>query len=242
MILVTCVALVVIGLAWYEHLKAVRGRERPSAEERHRELGSELQGYRESRSLDQYRSSKDIHSEEFYVNLVKTIAHTEKIIREIDDQASIDYAAVLRTCNPTYHGDPLYHFYPIHGRFVIEILEDFNFDDILATALALRDVTPIGLNEPEKRGKLLAFEINISTIDGAPEVYSDSFVDNLDIPPIDTWFFVTSKYLYCWIPTMFIGKMQAAIDVEVLNSYTWLEEADPEFNQMIMEKLRNQFS
>jgi len=241
MMLVICMAVVVIGLAYFEHLKALGNRDRLSAEKRHRELGRRLNGNLESGSTTQYLPPRDIHSDEFYENLVKTIAHTEKIISEIDDQASIDYAAVLRTCNPTYHGAPLYHFYPIHGRFVIEILEEFNYGEMLAVALAPRDIAPSDLNEPEKRGKLLAFEINISTIDGAPEVYSDSFVDNLDIPPIDTWFFVTSKYLYCWIPTMFVGKMQDAIDVEILNSYTWLEEADPAFNRMIMDKLNKQF-
>jgi len=72
-------------------------------------------------------------------------------------------------------------------------------------------------------GKVLRFEIG--------------FVDDSDIPPIDTWFYVTKKYLYCWIPTLFLDKMQDAIDVEILNSYEWLEKVDPALNIEMEKKI-----
>jgi hypothetical protein len=86
-------------------------------------------------------------------------------------------------------------------------------------------------------GKILLFSIDRTTHDGAPCNVSEGFVDESDIPPIDTWFYITKSYLYCWIPTLFVEKMQSAIDVEILDSYAWLENSNPGLNTRILSMI-----
>jgi hypothetical protein len=76
----------------------------------------------------------------------------------------------------------------------------------------------------------------VTTYDGAAAVES-GFVDEGDIPPLDTWFYVTKTKLYCWIPAMFISVMEDAIAVEIFGSYRWLEESDPFFYLEIFKRL-----
>ena len=149
-------------------------------------------------------------NDEFYVNLRKTISWTEDIISRIEDTSTIDYATVLRTT---------------HG---ITPTAGINYNVVLNSALAVRTSTNLPDRKLEDMGRILQFQIDITTHDGAP-CAEDGFVDESDIPPIDTWFYITQKYLYCWIPTMFIEVMQRAIDVEIFGSYVWIDEIDPQF-------------
>ena len=145
---------------------------------------------------------------EFYVNLKKTICWTEAIISRIEDTSKIDYATVLRTTPGLT---------PTAG---------IDYNAFLKAALSVRTGTNLPNQKVEEMGRILQFEIDVTTHDGAPFA-EDGFVDESDIPPIDTWFYVTDKYLYCWIPTLFIDVMQRAIDVEIMGSYTWLDGAIP---------------
>jgi hypothetical protein len=101
------------------------------------------------------------------------------------------------------------------------------------------------------RGRILTFETNITTICGAPVAESAGFVDIYDIPPIDTWFYLKNNYvhksdwkdrectlsLFCWIPKAYEPFMQSAINVEILESYRWLDENDPELYQKLSNPL-----
>ena len=171
-------------------------------------------------------------SEDFYLNLEKTINWTESIIKQSETNSKIDYSLVLRSMNPIYKGKPFYTFrdlsYLSNAASPPELC--FNYKSVLDDIMRYRDKTFLTHNNVKELGKILKFQIDITTLDGAPCAES-GFVDEADIPPIDTWFYVTKKYLYCWIPTMFIEKMQDAIDVECLESYSWLETSNPNLNQ-----------
>lgn len=94
-------------------------------------------------------------------------------------------------------------------------------------------------------GRILCFQTGITTYDGVPVTESRHFMDESDAPPIDTWFFLKRNYyhddckceqtLFCWIPKAFEGVVQDAIDVEIFDSYRWLDENDPYVYRKINE-------
>ena len=176
---------------------------------------------------------------EFYTNLAKTITYTENIISKIDDPANIDYARILRSINPVYKGKSLYIFQDDYYGCPIAraIYHPFNYEEILEQALSVRKECKLPDGDLKQFGKILKFENDTTTYDEAA-CADGGFVDNGDCPPIDSWFYVTKRYLYCWIPTMFLEKMQNAIDVEPLDSYIWLDESDPSFYLEIFKKLK----
>lgn len=173
--------------------------------------------------------------EEFYANLCKTIIWTEHVISGIKDSSSINYATVLRQTNPIYHDRPFYDF-TCEGSPAPPSVS-FNYDYILKEALKARESIEWKGGEFDFKGRILVFDIDITTYDGAPVASSQGFVDEADIPPIDTWFYITKKHLYCWIPMMFIPVMQDAIDVEMFGSYKWLD-----MNKQIHEEVKHRLT
>jgi hypothetical protein len=174
---------------------------------------------------------------DFYSNLQKTIIWTEEIIKNIKDNSEINYSKVLRTTNPDYDGVPLYTFDSTQFDWPATPELYFDYTLVLDSALQLRQDGILSNKNISELGKIIRFEIDITILDGAPCAESNGFIDESDIPPIDTWFYVTENYLFCWIPKMFVEKMQNAIDVEILDSYGWLEEINPRLNQGIIERL-----
>lgn len=173
----------------------------------------------------------DQFPESFFEQLEKTVAWTEGIILDWDPDVQMDYAHVLRTPSLEYNDAPFYHF--ATGTFAVEPPDiPFNYQAVLNGVLPFREVMAFDCKASEL-GRVLEFQIDISTRDGAPEVQSEGFVDGSDIPPIDTWFYVTKTYLYCWIPRLFISKTQEAMDVEILDSYRWIKDSRPELQQRI---------
>jgi len=187
-------------------------------------------------STNDYNTNYDF-TDAFYINLRKTIAFTEQIISDIKDVSKIDYAKVLRTTDPVYNGQP-FHIHNPDDSWVSTPQSGFDYSAILTAALSVRTQTQVPDLNLSSLGRILQFEIDITTHDGAPVFESHGFVDESDIPPIDTWFYITTRHLYCWIPTLFIDKMQGAIDVEICGSYHWLGEIKPELSQEILNKLR----
>src|SRR5689334_20081821 len=135
--------------------------------------------------------------DQFHYNLSRTIAWTEKIVDSIRDPSSINYSKVLRTINPLYEGRPFYNF---DGEYICPLKNNFNYAPLLFYILSLRREKINSTKDINSLGKILRFQIEITTVDGAPVAGSEGFVDLYDIPPIDTWFYITKWYLYCWIP------------------------------------------
>jgi hypothetical protein len=175
----------------------------------------------------------------FYNNLRRTIAWTETIINKIDDTSKIDYTLILRSTNPVYQGEPFYKYSNFGYLFKHASTPElsFNYNEVLNNVMSLRVAKVLPEKDLANFGKILKFEIDLTTHDGAPCAES-GFVDESDIPPIDTWFYITKRFLFCWIPTRFLKQMQDAIDVEIFGSYTWLEQTDNELNQRILDRLR----
>lgn len=177
---------------------------------------------------------------DFYHNLLITINHTHNIFKGIEVMPAADCRRILRTVNPQFNGELFYTYddtvdYPS----VSSICHPFNYQLILEDCLKLRCKPGSTTGDFNQHGKILRFYNDISTCDGAPCAATLGFVDEGDIPPLDTWFYVTETFLYCWIPNAFLPIMEEAIAVEILGSYHWLEDIAPEFNCSVFERLKD---
>ncbi|MDJ1485014.1 hypothetical protein QNI16_31230 [Cytophagaceae bacterium YF14B1] len=174
----------------------------------------------------------------FVLELRRVISWTQRLAANFDPIHQ-SYGRVFRQTNPEIGGTKLYTFeenggyrcdtdkyYPDHLREMLQLAKN-----------ARPHYATEDLKELLKQGRILSFETCNTTCDGAAEHESKTFFDLGDTPPIDTWFFLKNKYmhadhlctqaLFCWIPKAFESVVQAGIDVEVYESYRWLDENDP---------------
>lgn len=176
-------------------------------------------------------------SSEFYANLVRTINWTEKVIAGIDDITQINYATILRSTNPVYEGRPFYRYEDDTPDFAITPDISFNYIPVLKEALAYKKDGFVYFKNMHQLGEILEFKIDLTTHDGAPCAETNGFIDESDIPPIDTWFYITNTKLYCWIPSFFIQKMQDAMEVEIMGSYNWIKDSNTVLYLQTIERL-----
>lgn len=176
-------------------------------------------------------------SSEFYANLVRTINWAEKIIAGIDDITKINYATILRSVNPVYKGRPFYRYEDDTPEFTQTPNLPFNYAALLKDALAYKKDGFIYFKNMHQLGQILEFEIDISTCDGVSCSVTDGFIDKSDVPPIDTWFYITTTKLYCWIPNFFLQKMQDAMAVELMGSYNWIKDSNSVLYHQTIERL-----
>ena len=181
----------------------------------------------------------------FAKNLNNVIVWTEYLSKKFDFQNG-KYGLVFRKTNPELNGNKLYSFEDYYATWTVDDYSFENYDLLLNLILEQRQSSEqINFSELDDLGKILTFETCMTTHDGAPIVESRNFVDEGDIPPIDTWFYLKRNYLhsehrckqvlFCWIPKKFINVMQQAIDVEIFDSYRWFDEND----KTIYEQIKN---
>lgn len=178
----------------------------------------------------------DLELTEFTQNLSKVISWTGKLSENFDFQNG-KYGLVFRQTNPELNENKLYSFEDDYATWTVDDYSFDNYDLLLSLALGQRpNSEPIDFSKLDYLGRILCFQTCITTHDGAPIIESRNFVDEGDIPPIDTWFYLKRNYfhskykseqsLFCWIPKEFEEVMQQAIDVEILDSYRWFDEND----------------
>lgn len=63
--------------------------------------------------------------------------------------------------------------------------------------------------------------------EGFSESEPVGFIDGNDCPPIDTWFYTINekslRILYAWIPSQFVNLVEKGIEVNMLNTFNWIE-------------------
>jgi hypothetical protein len=176
-----------------------------------------------------------ITHQEFIARLKTVIGWTDFLSRDFDFKNGF-FGLVFRTINPIVDGTPVYTFDGDYTRFNLDPFAVDHYISALDAAIAHRstyDITfPIN-------GRIIGFETG-STHDGIAAFESKCFIDESDIPPIDTWFYIdrsinskNTATLFCWIPNGFEYVMQKGIDVEMMGSYFWLDERDPVLNKKI---------
>ncbi|MFN8395758.1 MAG: hypothetical protein U0176_14065 [Bacteroidia bacterium] len=189
----------------------------------------------------------DSELREFQRELRRVIAWTEGLAKGFDHSAG-EYGHVFRRTNPVVDGEPLYLFEGGSASWGLDRWSMDIYDQSLDQAKESRNV---GLNKAPlligEIGRILCFETCISTADGAPNAESLNFMDEIDAPPIDTWLYLMRDYdhgdhkckqtLFCWIPKAFEAVVQRAIAVEILDSYRWMDENDPEAYEWIADRM-----
>ena len=184
----------------------------------------------------------------FVLRLRQVIGWTEYLMRHFayppDRQ---NHGAIFLQINPIINGQQLYSSDWGYTTWNLDVYDLNNFERALKIAFKQRDeeVTVLDLNitDFQKLGRILYFETHSTTHDGGPIAESNCFVDESDVPPIDTWFFLdkmnhyradSSANLFCWIPKRFELIMQEAMSIEMFDSYHWLDEAGPLTHQQIV--------
>ncbi|PSL49401.1 hypothetical protein CLV51_101733 [Chitinophaga niastensis] len=166
----------------------------------------------------------------------QVIKWTEKLAADFDYNTN-DYRKVFRQTNPKVNGLPAFDLNFEYPSWNIDDRDADSYRTLFKQAIAERDeADTIDLSAIDNLGRILTFQIGCTTCDGAPVAESKNYVDIADVPPIDTWICLRSWYyhghehcdevLFCWVPKAFEPVMQGAIDVEILDSYRWLDEND----------------
>jgi len=184
----------------------------------------------------------------FVPRLKQVIAWTEYLMQHFtyppDRQ---NHGAIFRQINPVINGQTLHSSDWGYTTWNLDVYDLANFEQALRIALKQREVEAIKQDfysaDFQKLGRILYFETQLTTHDGAAIAESNCFVDESDVPPIDTWFYLdrnvrkgarSRNNLFCWIPKQFEAVMQEAISVEIMDSYHWLNEAGPLTHQQIV--------
>lgn len=182
---------------------------------------------------------------EFTKNLSQVIGWTEELSATFDIEDG-KYGLVFRQTNPELNGNKLYSFDDDYATWTIDDYSFDNYDLLLDLALKQRrNSEQIDFSKLDDLGRILSFQTCITTHDGAPIFESRNFLDEGDVPPIDTWFYLKRNYfhseyrcdqsLFCWIPKKFVEIVQQGINVEILDSYRWLEKNE----KSIYERIKN---
>jgi hypothetical protein len=159
------------------------------------------------------------------------------------------YGTVLRQTNPLIEEHALFTLDGDYTTWNVDPYEVAYFQQALAAVWEQREQSlgpsiPL-LDSLAGKGRILCFSTCLTTHDGIAIVDSQCFVDESDVPPIDTWFYLQENFLdahrptlFCWIPKGFENVMQAAIDAEMMRSYEWLDEIVPVFYATLTTALK----
>ncbi len=183
------------------------------------------------------------------LELIKlTCNWTEKLV-EGYDFSGFKHDRILRKTNPIINGKKLFEFNDLSNEteLTTELYEYHQYEKILNIIIPNRRTQELKeIKDPMAYGSIICFVIGVTTHDGAPVAETHGFLDNYDIPPIDTWIALKQKkksssenLLLCWIPNKAKQIMQNGIDVEILGSYYWLYELEPKLNTILIEKSKN---
>ncbi|WP_022826240.1 hypothetical protein [Hymenobacter norwichensis] len=190
-----------------------------------------------------------MHLSTFTRRLVQTIKWVEQLTQGFD-YAGIHYGSVLRQTNPLIDGTPFYATDTDFARWNRSCFEVSTYKAALHAVLAVRDSlledTPSRTDALLQQGRILCFTTMLTTDEGIAIIESNCFLDESDVPPLDTWFALQEQsvaafppVLYCWIPRLFEFTINAARKHQIMNAYGWLDEEDPAFYARIVAELQN---
>lgn len=145
-------------------------------------------------------------------------------------------ASILRSINLIYNKKELFEFkytsYPITEWTVDPLDEQANIaiSDLFTEQMSVKYKTISGLENADNiKGRILIADFDETVVDGASEAESEGFIDGYDLPPIDTWFYLSRRpngwrYMYAWAPDKFIDLVENAILVNCVDCLRWYDE------------------
>lgn len=181
-----------------------------------------------------------INIQQFVKNLRTTVEWTSQLSKNFNFENGF-YGKVFRSINPLINGTHLYSFDEDYFKWEIDEQNVENYKLILDQVITQREVVDKTEFTP---GRILCFTIGLTTNAGIAIIDSDCFMDECDVPPIDTWFYIgrnserNHQYvLFCWIPDGFQNVVQKAMDLDMMKSYFWLDEHMSKLNKDILNLL-----
>jgi hypothetical protein len=140
-------------------------------------------------------------------------------------------AEILRSFNPEHNGERIFSYQEDGFKHLIWAVDpqDSGLYDILFDNQIVHKENTIKSTDAsiQFKGRILVAEVDTTVTDGASEAASEAFIDGLDCPPIDTWFYKTDnkmgRIFYAWIPEQFVKSTQDAIDINALECFIWEE-------------------
>lgn len=165
----------------------------------------------------------------FLKRLQEVFSWTDQLMA---DNASGEWnnRTIFRKTIPEIGGVPAFQLEADGVSWNMDICEADNVLCVLVAALNQRSgSSAVSWQEMRAKGKIVAHEINATVTDGASEANSQGYVDVYDLPPVDTWIYLTAgisgsnPVLYCWVPAPFVAAMQGAIDVSCIGNYEWAD-------------------
>ncbi|GAB3933782.1 hypothetical protein GCM10028827_33450 [Mucilaginibacter myungsuensis] len=183
----------------------------------------------------------------FNQNLLLTQAYCELQLQKHFESN----AKVLRSINPIFDGRELFAFNDdgpqlytatkwntdLSGKYL-----SGNFTKVFENQMAFKSekVKEVDKNKIYK-GKILLTEIERVLPDGASEYWTEGFIDEIDWPPIDTWFYKAYNreglVVLSWIPEAFVDITEEGIAVNALDVLYWyngerLLEHQPQYGKI----------
>jgi hypothetical protein len=184
---------------------------------------------------------------ELFVSRLKQVVFRTSALLQGYDYHGSNHGAVFRQMNPLLpDGMPLYAIDNGYTTWNADVYSVENFHYALDTVLQQREQheTLVG-SEFFESGRILCFSTLLTTHDGIAIAASNCFVDESDVPPIDTWFYIEEDFLdnyrptlFCWIPKEFEAIMQGTMRSDMMKSYEWLDEATPVFYHRLSKRLK----
>ncbi len=191
----------------------------------------------------------EIDKSEFIFNLRLTQAYCEQQVQA----GEVDPLDTLRTINPAYRNGRIFNHRPnehptLSGsipNFIIEWAptagpyDNTLFAELFKEQLAYK-MASVLTYKSEYQGRILMVEYDLNIADGASAVESEGFVDEMDFPPIDTWFYRAHNgnngwVLFSWVPQQFTSFADKAIAVHFLNILHWFEDWAPAKCRSVMQ-------
>ncbi len=182
-----------------------------------------------------------VNQEIFFKNLSLTQAYCEEKIN--DNSKSI--ARTLRSLNLEYKGRNVFQFKE-NKTNKIELV-DWNFElfeddyQLVEAFFELQLSQKIQVIEGSKKytykGRVIVSEFGSVIMDGVSAIESNGFIDDYDLPPIDTWFYLLERhnllFMFAWIPEKFEKFAHQGIEVNCLDILYWLKDADTELYSLV---------
>ena len=180
---------------------------------------------------------------------------TQEYCRSQMDKGENDNAKIFRSFNPINNGRLIFSFEL--QKFDLDIHPNVNHctltkwsidpqgqgnervvDNLFEEQMSFKHTLTFSGKDRTYEGDILVSEIDYTVIDGASEVQSLGLIDIFDIPPVDTWFYLTkekdTRLLFAWIPKKYEEYINEAISVNMLDIINWFKYRLPNHYQNII--------
>jgi hypothetical protein len=155
----------------------------------------------------------------FYDNLLITQYYCEQQMIQFPEKPA---GLILRSYNENYGRKSLTPHRKVDLRIIELVPEMF-----LKQLEHKNTVVTWEKSAKDFEGRIIVIDYEAAVIDGVSESESDGFIDLYDLPPIDTWFYMTKNNedrvdLYAWVPNYFVPLVEGAIAVNCLDLISWV--------------------